>query len=123
MIPAGVLEVGLIEDKRRVFDLRQLEQELVTLIEEFYGIVSFRRFGQGNMNIAVFACVDKRGDPVDLFWYKGFDEQGVSVNKDDRVFGVAEDRIAKGLDGRARQFAEQGVTFANEDGTGDRQSW
>ena len=86
-----MVEICLIDDQRRVPDLRQLEQELVILIKEFYGVMFFSRFGQGYVYVAISAGEDIGRDLVYFFWDKGFDEQVIAIEKDERVFGMAED--------------------------------
>ena len=83
-----MLEIGFIQDQRRVFDLGQLEQELVVLIEEFYGIVFFPRVGQGEVDITVFAGEYMCGYPVYFLGNEWFDKQAVPIDKDERIPGA-----------------------------------
>jgi hypothetical protein len=91
-----MVEIGLVQDEEGVFDVGQLEQQFVGFIEEPDGIMSFDRFGQGHMDIAVFS-----GEYVDrylIYFYgdKRFDEEGVSVDKNDGIPGVAEQGLPEG---------------------------
>ena len=117
-----MLEIGFVEDEGWVFDLRQFEHQFIVLIEEFDRIVSPAGFGQRHVDIPVFSREHISGNLVYLYGHKRFDQEGVAVDKNERILCPVEDGIAEGWICLPVNAADDAVSSADRDDGGDRLS-